>query len=348
MDTPYTRKDINEYTVELNLNIPADSFKHSYDLMLKDYSKEIDIKGFRKGKVPTDLISEQVKEVVKFETFEKLAPMYINTAISKEKLEPIAPPEYKEIPKILDGLDIPFSITVTTMPKFKLGNMKKIKVEKKKLFVEESEIDTAIEELKQSQKTKAEEVNDDWAKEIGKVIDAKEDIKTLDELRTKIKNALQIQKDHYQMHKLQEDALKLAIEESKIEIPQSAINFEAQERERSFNEDMKGRGVSIDDFLKANNITIERMRELWLMDSKEAIQSDVFLTLYADTKDVKVTDEELEKKIEDIKKNQPNADKSIFSNMQWREYIKKIERKEKAFKLFIEDVLGSEYIDNHN
>ena len=57
MDTKYTRKDINEYTHELNITIPADSFKHSYDLMLQDYSKDLDVKGFRKGKVPADFIS---------------------------------------------------------------------------------------------------------------------------------------------------------------------------------------------------------------------------------------------------------------------------------------------------
>ncbi len=347
MNTMHTRKDINEFTTELTMTIPHDSFKHSYDLMLKDYSKDLDIKGFRKGKVPTDLVSDQVKEIVKFETFEKLAPMYINTAISKEKLEPIAPPMYKEIPKILDGLDTSFTITVTTMPKFTLGNMKKVKVEKKKEAVLESEIENAIQDLKTSQKTKTKEINDQWAQEIGKVIDAK-DVKTLDQLREKIKNALQIQKDHYQMHKLQDEALKQAILESKIEIPQAAIDFEAQERERSFNEDMKSKAVNIDDFLKANDITIEKMRELWQADAKEAIQTDVFLSLYADTKNVTVTDEELDKKIEDIKKQRPDADKNIFSNPQWREYIKKVEVKEKAFRIFIEEVLGKDFLDEHN
>lgn len=347
MDNQYTRRDINEYTVEIDITVPKDSFKHSYDLMLKDYSKDLDIKGFRKGKVPTNLVSDQVKEIVKYETFERLAPMYINTAISKEKLEPVAPPQYKELPKILEDLDIPFTIIITTMPKFILGNMKKVKVGKKKLVVQESEIEAAIQDLKQSQKTKNKEINDDWAKEIGKLIDAKE-VETLDELREKIKNALQTQKDHYQMHTMQDKALKLAITESKIDIPQPAIDFEAHEREKAFNDDMKSRSVNIDDFLKANNITIDKMRELWKADSKEAIQTDVFLTLFADTKDIKVTDEELERKIEDIKRQRPDADQNIFSNLEWREYIKKVERKEKAFRMFIEEVLGKEFLDSHN
>ncbi len=347
MDTKYTRKDVNEYTHEFELSIPSESFNHSYELMLKDYSKDLDLKGFRKGKVPSNLVSPQIREVVKYETFEKLAPLYINTAVEKENLQPIAPYEFKEIPKFLDNLDIPFTITVTTMPKFTLGNMKKVKVTKEKVTVESKEIDQAIEELKTSQKTKEKDVNDVWAKEVGVII-GEEAISTLEQLREKINNALLAQKEHYQMHSLQDEALKIAIKESKIEIPQPAVNFEASEREKAFNEDMKSRKVNIDDFLKANNITIEKMRELWLMDAKEAIESDVFLSLYAETKNINVTDKELEEKIESIKKERPDADKSIFSNMEWREYVKKVEVKEKAFRLFIEEVLGKEFLDSHN
>ncbi len=347
MDIKYTRKDVNDFTHELEITIPASSFNHSYDLLLKDYSKDLDIKGFRKGKVPSDMVSPQVKEVVKFETFEKLAPMYLNTTLSKEKLVPIAPAEFKEIPKFLDNLDIPFTVIVTTMPQFKLGDMKKVSVKKEKIEVEEKEIDQAMDELKQSQKTKEKEVNDNWAKEVGAIIGEKE-INTVKELREMIRDALTKQKEHYQMHKLQDDALKVAIEQSKIDIPQVAIDYEARERENSFNEDMKARGVNIDDFLKANNITIEKMRELWQMDSKEAIQSDVFLMLYADTKDININTEELESKIEEIKKEKPDADKTIFSNIEWRGYIEKVLRKGKAFKQFIQEVLGKDFLDEHN
>ena len=347
MDDMYTKKDINDFTTEFTITIPSKSFKQSYDLLLKDYSKDLDIKGFRKGKVPSNLVSDQVREMVKFETFEKLAPMYINTAISKEKIVPIAPPEYKEIPKILEDLDITFTLTVTSMPKFKLGDMKKVKVKKEKITVEEKELDLVIEDLKNNQKAKEKEINDNWAKEIGKLIGG-EKIDTLEKLKEKIKESLQMQKEHSQLHQLQDKALKLAIEESKIDVPQPAIDFEAKERERYFNEDMKNKGVNIDDFLKANNITIEKMRELWLQDAKEAIQTDVFLNLYADTKEVNITDEELEQKIEEVKKNQPDADPSIFSNMDWREYVKGVEKKEKAFRMFIEEVLGKDFLDSHN
>lgn len=347
MNDFYTKKDINDFTFEFEIKIPADNFKHSYELLMKEYAKDTDIKGFRKGKVPSDLIDKQLKEMVKFETFEKVAPLYINTALSKEEVEPIAPPEYKEIPKILEGLDVTFTITVTTMPKFKLGDVSKIKIEKKKLKVEDKEIEDAIKELKETQETKEKEINDKWAQEIAKVINMDE-VKTLEELKGKIKDALQSQKDHYQLHQLQDEALRKGIEISKIEIPESAVKFEASEREKAFTEDMKSKGVKIEDFLKANNITLEKMRELWLKDAKDALEADTFLNLFSRENKIEITDEELEEKINSIKQQQPNADKSIFNNPQWREYIKNVERKEKGFRLFIEKVLGKEFLDEHN
>ena len=347
MNNFYTRKDVNDHTVDITISIPKDNFKHSYDLLVKDYAKDADIKGFRKGKVPADLISNQMKEVIKLETFERIAPLYINTALNKESLEPIAPPEYTDIPKLLDDLDISFTIRVTLMPKFKLGDVGKIKIKKEKLAVEDKEVEGAIEELKNTQQTKEKDINDKWAQEIAKLINA-HDVKNLKDLRDKIKDALQKQKDHYQLHQLQDEALRKGMEVSKIQIPEPAIKFEASEREKAFVEDMKKRGVKIEDFLKANNITIEKMRELWMKDAKDALEADTFLNLYSREKNIDITDEELEKKIEAIKISQPNADKNIFSNPQWKEYIKNVERKEKGFRLFVEEVLGKDFLDEHN
>jgi FKBP-type peptidyl-prolyl cis-trans isomerase (trigger factor) len=90
------------------------------------------------------------------------------------------------------------------------------------------------------------------------------------------------------------------------------------------------------------------MRGAWEKDAKEALENDVFLNLYANKKDIKVSKEELDKKIEEIRKSQPNADQSVFSNEEWLEYIKRVERKEKAFREFIKETLGEDSLDEHN
>jgi FKBP-type peptidyl-prolyl cis-trans isomerase (trigger factor) len=85
------------------------------------------------------------------------------------------------------------------------------------------------------------------------------------------------------------------------------------------------------------------MREMWEKDAKQALQTDVFLRLYAEDRDIEVTDEDLEKKIEQIKKGAPEkTDEKIFEDERWKDYIKRIEQKEKAFRAFVEEILGKE------
>ena len=347
MSDMYTRKDISDETIELTITIPKSAFKESYNAMLKDQTKDTDIKGFRKGKVPTDLVEPSMKPMLQFETFERLAPMYINTAVQKEDIPLIAPPKYSTLPDFKDDKDLEFKVEITVMPEFKLGNLKKISIKTEPVKVEEKEVEEVLKELKIKNETTAKKIGDSWAKEISKTLGL-EKIENLEDLKKMVKDTLKNQKEHMLLHGYQDDALKQGIELSNIKIPQGAIDFEAQERERAFEQDMQMRGMKVEDFLKQSGLDLKQMREAWEKDAKEALENDVFLNLYAEKKDIKVSKEELDKKIEEIKKSQPTADQSIFSNEEWVEYIRRVEKKEKAFRGFIKETLGEDSLDEHN
>lgn len=347
MSDMYKREDISKESISLTITIPKDAFDQSYNAMLKDQTKDSNIKGFRKGKVPTEMLESSMKPMLQYETFEKLAPMYINTVIEKEQIALIAPPKYTQLPKFDSKTDLEFKVEITVMPTFKLGNMRKVKVKREDVVIEDKDVDYAISELKEHNETKTKTVSDKWAVEIAKKLKLK-DIKNLEELKKEVKNILKKQKEGMLMQTYQQNALKQAINLCEIKIPQPAIEFEAQERERSFEQEMKGRGVKVEDFLKRSDLSIEQMRKAWLEDAKEALESDVFLTIYANSKDIKVQKEEIDKKIELIKKSQPNVDESIFTNDDWLEYVRRVERKEKAFKVFILDTLGKDFLNKYN
>lgn len=336
----YTRKDISKDTVEFTVTVPKDEFKKEYNVLLKKELSNTDIKGFRKGKVPSDFVEPHIGNSLKIQAFEKLVPMLITTALQKEGLEPIAPPEYKDFPDFKDEKDLVFSMNITVMPEFKLGNLKKIKLQKEEVKVEKKEIDEALDSILKNQKTKIKEINDEWAKEIAELLKL-ENVKDLKDLRKYIEDAMLKQKEHSAKHMQEDKAIAEAIKVSNIEIPQPAIKFEAEERERAFISDMQQKSVNIDDFLKSNNITLEKMRELWLKDAQQALETDVFLRIYIKDRGIKVTDEDLKAKIEEIKKGAPEGtDSKIFENEQWKEYIKRVEEKERAFRSFTKEVLG--------
>jgi len=340
MDNFYTRKDISSNTVEITITIPKDSFSKSYKAVLEQELSNTKLDGFRKGKVPTELVEPEVKNTLKVQTFEKMVPMYLNTALQKEDISPIAPPTYKSFPDFSKDEDLVLVVEIPIMPEFKLGDMKKIKVKKEKVEVSDKEVDEALDSIFKNNKTKARKIDDAWAKEIGKLM-SMEDVKSLEDLKKDIKDLMVKQKGEYGKRREEDDAFAQAISLSGIEIPQVAIDYEAHEREHSFVHDMGHDDEKVEQFLQANNITMEKMRELWQKDAKDALESDAFLKLYAQEKDIKVDDKILEEKIETIKKGAPEGtDESIYNNEEWREYVRRITQKELAFKAFVDEVLA--------
>jgi len=187
MSDMYTKKDVSDSTIELTITIPRDNFDKSYKALLKDQIKDKDIKGFRKGKIPKDLIEPSMKPMLQFETFEKLAPMYINTAIQKEKIELIAPPKYSKLPEFKGEKDLEFQVEITIMPDFKLGNLKKVKIEKEDTKIDEKDVEKVLKELKIKHETDAKKIGDDWAKEMGKKLKL-DGVKDLKSFKSKIKD----------------------------------------------------------------------------------------------------------------------------------------------------------------
>ncbi|MHC1716897.1 MAG: trigger factor [Candidatus Dojkabacteria bacterium] len=340
MENFYERKDIDKSTIEIKITVPKDSFQKSYETLLNEELKKTNIKGFRKGKVPVDLIEPEMGNTIKIQAFEKLVPLYITTALQKENLNPIAPPIYKDFPDFSKDVDLVFTMDVTIMPEFKLGNLKKIKIDKEEVKISKKEIEDALESIKKNNETKTKDINEEWAKEIIEKLKI-EDIKDLKSLKKYIEETLQKQKEHMMAHKREDEAFEQAIKLSNIEVPQAATKYEAEERERAFVHDMEHKNIKVDDFLKANNITLEKMRELWLKDAQQALESDVFLKLYSKDRNIKVTDEDLKTKIDELKKNAPkDTDPQIFENEEWKEYIRRIEEKERAFREFTKEILG--------
>lgn len=338
MKNQYERKDIDKSTIELLITIPSANFEKSYEAILKDSMKDTEVKGFRKGEIPENMVDEHVKQSVRLDALDKLAPFYINNALMTENIAPIAPPEYTELPKLEKGKDVIVTLKVTVMPEFKLGNVKKIKVETVDAKIDEKEINAALEDLKKSQETKEKEINDVWAKEVAKLLEL-EKIDSLDSMKKYIKDALKGQKTHIVEQKAQQEALKEGIKLSKIEIPEPAVKFEAQEREKSFNKEMEQRGVKAEDFIKANKTSLDEMRKLWLDDAKEAVETDVFLSLYMVDRKIEVTEDDVNKKIENILKSAPEGmDMSAYDNPEWKAYIKRVEEKEKTFEAFLKEV----------
>src|SRR5919106_3875736 len=85
---------IDKDRVKLRVEVPEETLAPSIDAAYKRWASEIKVPGFRKGKVPRQLIDARVgADAVREEAFRDALPGLYREALEVERLEAIAPPE---------------------------------------------------------------------------------------------------------------------------------------------------------------------------------------------------------------------------------------------------------------
>jgi FKBP-type peptidyl-prolyl cis-trans isomerase (trigger factor) len=341
----YTVKDLKDGKYEITITIPADLFKKSYEAALAKTAQTIELKGFRKGKVPVNVVEEQMKPAVLIETFEKIAPTYSWVALGGEKLEPLMPVEYTNLPKLELDKDIVYMIKVVTMPTFKLPEIKDIKVEKQKPDVTEKELDTTMEEMfknnggvaaKEGEKATYEKMDDKWATDTAGKYGIK-GVTTLAKLREEVKKILEKQKADIVEKEFERGVLRKAIELAKLNVPDEAIHYEAHEREHSFMHQLEDAGLTLEGYLKQYDMKIEDMEKAWHDDSRTALEEHIFLNKYAVEKKLEVNETEFAEFVKQVAGN----NKEQYTNKAWLESLYSLFFKQKAFEKMLTEVKES-------
>lgn len=118
-------------TVELEITIPWQEIKTTYAEFLTSVSKEAEVKGFRKGKAPKNLVEEKLdKNKLYEEVIKKIVPKAYSEALKEHNLQPVISPRL-EIKKAKAQEDWQIKATVSLKPKVNLKNYKeKIKVQR--------------------------------------------------------------------------------------------------------------------------------------------------------------------------------------------------------------------------
>ncbi|MEX2445218.1 MAG: trigger factor [Alkalispirochaeta sp.] len=138
--------------VKLTVTIPADAVQSKYDELVKKYSKDAQIKGFRKGKVPRNILERKFGEAFRAETLQDLLESGIGEAVEDidEKPLPYARPTLVDDDLELDPASaLTFSVTYDVFPDVQLGEYKGLEVAEPQVKITKKDEDRDIEELRQ-------------------------------------------------------------------------------------------------------------------------------------------------------------------------------------------------------
>ncbi len=138
----------NETTAELEISAGESVLQEIKQLTLKRLQPEVSAPGFRKGKVPLNLVEKQVDANYLQSQFldDAMTELY-QRALAEHKLRPVDRPKV-EIKKFAAFTEIAFDVTVEVLPEIKLPDYKKITVTRPKVSVAKKDIDEVIENLR--------------------------------------------------------------------------------------------------------------------------------------------------------------------------------------------------------
>lgn len=140
-------ESVSELTKKLSITLPQEEVSKELDKAYKKLGREVNLKGFRRGKVPISVLKKNFKERVESEVGEKLVQATYFDAVEKEKLDPVVHPEIREHSFADDGTFV-YVAEVDIKPVFELTDYKGIEVEKPVTTVTDEEVDAHIEGLR--------------------------------------------------------------------------------------------------------------------------------------------------------------------------------------------------------
>ncbi|MDX1601978.1 MAG: trigger factor [Salinimicrobium sediminis] len=96
-----TRENIDELNAVLKVDIAKEDYSNKVEKVLKDYRKNANIPGFRKGHVPMGMVKKQYGKAVLVDEVNKLLQDALNKYLTEEKLDVLGNP----LPKEQDNFD---------------------------------------------------------------------------------------------------------------------------------------------------------------------------------------------------------------------------------------------------
>ncbi len=146
-------KNLENSTVELNVEVKGEEFKAAVDAAFKKNLSKMTVPGFRKGKAPRKIVEKLYGEGIFFEdAVNELYPKAYEDAVKEADLKVVARPEI-EITSV-DAEGFSFKAVVAVKPEVTVKEYKGLKATKTVYSVTEAEVKAELERLqKQNERT---------------------------------------------------------------------------------------------------------------------------------------------------------------------------------------------------
>lgn len=147
-------EDISSCKKLLKIEIPSEDVNAELEKAYEEIRKKAEIRGFRKGKTPRNVIKMRFKDYIKSEVIDNLVPPAFKKVVEDAELELLRPPNTAENMKpsfdemsVNENDPISFEITVDVKPEITVPDLAQLEVEKGNVNVSKEDVDAYLELL---------------------------------------------------------------------------------------------------------------------------------------------------------------------------------------------------------
>ncbi|MFH0937945.1 MAG: trigger factor, partial [Planctomycetota bacterium] len=138
-------KDVGVCEKSLDITVPAAEVQRVFDKLLGELARQVVMPGFRRGKVPRDLLTKRYAADIQKQVSGELLERGLKSGLAKEKLTALGEPILDvEKYKAINGEPFTFNVIIEVSPNVELGNYKGLVIEQEEIDVLPGEIEESV------------------------------------------------------------------------------------------------------------------------------------------------------------------------------------------------------------
>ncbi|OGR01568.1 MAG: trigger factor [Deltaproteobacteria bacterium RIFOXYD12_FULL_55_16] len=140
-------EDVSPLTRKMTVTLPEAQVAPEIESAYRKLNSEVSLKGFRKGKVPRQVLERNYRQQVEYEVAEKLIQGTYFDALEQSKIDAVVHPDIRAQKFATDGTFV-YIAEVDVRPQFELTEYKGLEVERAALEVTDEEVALELEALR--------------------------------------------------------------------------------------------------------------------------------------------------------------------------------------------------------
>ncbi|KKP64307.1 MAG: Trigger factor [Candidatus Nomurabacteria bacterium GW2011_GWF2_35_12] len=324
-------KKLPKSELEIEGEVEIDAFEAYFSKALKKIGEKLELPGFRKGKVPENVLLSNIPEAqILGEMAEMALSEYYPKILEKEKIDAIGHPQIS-ITKLARKNPLGFKIKTAIMPEMQIPDYKQIakkvlsemKDEEKNVNVTEKEVEDTIMDIRKSRAPKIHikegveltekdsqpatlteelpEFNDTFVQALGPFKDIKD-------FKEKLKENIKLEKENQAKEKTRLKIIEKIIDDLKVDIPEILIGVELDKILYRMESDISQMGLKFGDYLKHLNKTVEDLRKEFRVDAEKKAKFALILNKIAELEKIVADPEQVALEIAKILEHYKDAD----------------------------------------